>query len=338
MGTYFPMSNNQRDAATMLYLKDPLPSSHSETPVLPGNMIMYMNFPSSSGPYSDALVANSQSHSSCMDVPPVTSDSNASQQEVLLSFGGSRALENQLSSWKDSRNEMLMMHQTGGTSCVLQGAPNLQGQGLSLSLSTNVPSVLHMSSIQYQNDNPDFSSILGPNALIPGEDRGRNNISFENEDSFQNKQSRDNDYMLSSVPGSNSDAANDIPPYGMPSIARAPNSKYLKAAQQLLDEVVNVKRAIKDQNAKKELMKDSKEVEGELGNGASDPSAAAVSSVTPKASGNSPCELSVAEKQELQNKLTKLLSMLDEVRIYVFDIALWFIEALFISTDCDKLA
>ncbi|KAI3446150.1 hypothetical protein Pfo_002815 [Paulownia fortunei] len=312
MGTYFPMSNNQRDAATMLYLRDPLPNSHSETPVLAGNMIMYMNY-SSSGPYSDALAGNSQSHSSCMDVRPVASDSSTSQQEVLLNFGGSRAVENHLSTWKDGRHEMLMMHPAGGTSGVLQGAPNLQGQGLSLSLSTHVPSVLQMSAIQYENGNPDFSSILGPNALIPGEDRGRS-ISFENEDSFQTKQSRDNGYMLSSVPGSNSDAANDIPPYGMPSIARAiPHSKYLKAAQQLLDQVVNVKKAIKEQNAKKELAKDSTEAEGELANGASDPSAAAVSSVTPKASGNSPSELSVAEKQELQNKRTKLLSMLDEV-------------------------
>ncbi|KAL8543031.1 hypothetical protein ACS0TY_003781 [Phlomoides rotata] len=277
MGSYFPMPNNERDASTMFYLKDPLPTSHSETPILQGNTIMYMNFASSSGLYSDALAANSQSHSSCINVP---SESNTSQQEVLLNFG-----ENQ---WKDERNEMMMMQQQGGASCVLQG------QGLSLSLSTNVPSVLHVPPFQYQNENTDFSSILGSNPLMHGEeDRGRN-ISFNNEDSFQTKQSRDNsnnDYMLSSAP-------NDIPTYGMPSIARAvPNSKYLKAAQELLDEVVNVKRAIKDQKPKNEVIKkDSKEVEG-----AYDPSS------------SSPNELSTSEKQELQNKLTKLLSMLDEV-------------------------
>ncbi|KAH6780082.1 hypothetical protein C2S52_011319 [Perilla frutescens var. hirtella] len=289
MGTYFPLSNNQRDAATMLYLKDPVSSSHSATPILPGNTIMYMNFPSSSEPFSDAIAGNSHSHSSCMDVPPVTSDSNTSSQEVLLNFGGSRALENQLNTWKDGRNEMLMMHQAGGSSCVLQGAPNLQGQGLSLSLSTHVP--LHMPSIPYQNESGDFSSILGSNALMHGEDRGRN-MSFENEDSFP-----------TGVPGSNVDGASES--YGMPSIARTvPNSKFLKAAQELLDEVVNVKKAIKEQNAKKELRK---EVEGELKDGGSDP-AAASSSATPKV-----IEVSVAEKQELQNKLTKLLSMLDEV-------------------------
>lgn len=291
MGTYFPMANNQRDAETMLYLRDHLPNSHSETPVLPSNMIMYMNYASASGPYSDAA-GNSQSHSSCMDA----SDSNTSHQEVLLNFGGSRSVDNHLSTWKDGRNEMLMMHSAGEASGVLQSGLNLQGQGLSLSLNSHVP-------IQYQSDNPDFSSIMGSSALTHSEeDRGKN-MSYENEDSFQHKQSRDNDYMLSSVP----DAANDISPYGMPSIARAvPNSKYLRAAQQLLDEVVNVKKSMKEQNAKKELVKNSKEVEEELGDGASDPS------VAPKASRG---ELSMAEKQELQNKMTKLLSMLDEVRI-----------------------
>ncbi|KAL0356676.1 UNVERIFIED_CONTAM: BEL1-like homeodomain protein 7 [Sesamum calycinum] len=300
MGMYFPMPNNQiqRDAATMLYLREPLASSHSETPVLPGNMTMYMNFPSSSGPYSDSLAGNSQS----VNVQPVASDSNTSHQELLLQFGSSRAVENQL------------MHRQGESSGILQGAPNLQGQGLSLSLSTNVPSVMQISPTQYQNDNPVFSSILGPNTLMPAEDSGRN-ISFGNEDNFQTKPSSDNsDCMVSRVPGINSDVTNDISPYGMPSIARAvPNSKYLKAAQQLLDEVVNVKKAIKEQNAKKELMKESKEVEGEFGDRASDPSAAAASSVAPKAIGNPPNELSVAERQELQNKITKLLSMLDEV-------------------------
>ncbi|KAL0334696.1 UNVERIFIED_CONTAM: BEL1-like homeodomain protein 7 [Sesamum radiatum] len=115
--------------------------------------------------------------------------------------------------------------------------------------------------------------------------------------------------MVSRVPVINSDATNDISPYGMPSIARAvPNSKYLKAAQQLLDEVVNVKKAIKEQNPKKELMKEPKEVEGEFGDRFRSIWA---SSVAPKAIGNPPNELSVAERQELQNKITKLLCWMD---------------------------
>lgn len=298
MGTYFPLSNNQRDAATMLYLKDPAPTSHSSTPILSGNTIMYMNFPPSSEPFSDAIAGNSHSHTTCMDAPPVASNSNASSQEVLLNFGGSRALENQLNTWKDGRNEMLMMHQAG--------VPNLQGQGqgLSLSLSTHVP--LH---VPYQNEGADFSSILGSNALMHGEDRGRN-ISFENEDSF-------------AAGVGNADGASDISSYGMPGVARAvPNSKYLRAAQELLDEVVNVKKAIKEQNARKESRRESREMEGDLKDGGSDPSASY--SATPKGNGaSSHVEVSAAEKQELQNKLTKLLTMLDEVRT----------NALFLSYD-----
>lgn len=255
---------------------------------------MYMNFPPSSEPYSDSMPGNSQSHNTaCMDIPPAASNSNTSSQEVLLNFGGSRALDNQLNTWKDGRNEMLMMHQAGGSSCVLQGTPNLQGQGLSLSLSSHVPL------IPYQNESADFSSILGSNALMHGEDRGRN-ISFENEDSFANGVN-------------NGDGGSDISSYGMPSIARTvPNSKYLRAAQELLDEVVNVKKAIKEQNARKESRKESREVEGELKDGGSDPSSF---SATPKGNGTSQVEISAAEKQELHNKLTKLLTMLDEVEL-----------------------
>ncbi|XP_057788254.1 BEL1-like homeodomain protein 7 [Salvia miltiorrhiza] len=295
MGTYFPVSNNQRDASTMLYLKDPAPTSHSSTPILTGNTIMYMNFPPpSSEPFSDAIAGNSHSHTTCMDAPPAASNSNTSPQEVLLNFGGSRALESQLNTWKDGRNEMLMMHQAQAGGSSFQGGPSLQGQGLSLSLSTHVP--LHVSTMPYQNEGADFSSILGSNALMHGEDRGRN-ISFENEDSFG-----------AGVPGANVDGASDMSSYGMPSIARAvPNSKYLRAAQELLDEVVNVKKAIKEQSARKESRR---EVEGELKDGGSDPSFSA----TPKGNGaSSHVEVSAAEKQELQNKLTKLLTMLDEV-------------------------
>ncbi|KAL3814105.1 hypothetical protein ACJIZ3_015373 [Penstemon smallii] len=287
MATYFPSSNNQRDSSTILYLRDPLPNSYSETPILQGNHPMYMNFSSSSGSYSDALNGK--------DIQPIgASDTNTSQQEVLLNFGGSQALEHDnFSSWKDGRNDMVM-DSFSGASRILQSDQNLQSQGLSLSLSTQVPSVMQISSTQYQN----------PNTSISGEEWGRN-LSIEDEDNFQTKQSRDNDYMLASVP------RNDITTYGMPSIARAvPNSKYLKVAQQLLDEVVNVKKAIMEQNAKKVVEKGHKGVTEESGERAPYTSAGP-SSVPIEVS--SPSELSTAEKQGLQNKTTKLLSMLDEV-------------------------
>lgn len=293
MATYFPSSNNQRDSVPMLYLREPVSSTYSETPVvLPGNAMMYMNYPSSSGSYTDTLAGNSQQPNSCIDLPIVGGpDSNTSQQEFLSSIGESRIGENDFSAWRDGRNETVFMHPMGGQ--------NLQGQGLSLSLSPQIPSGIQFHSIQYRNPNPGFSSFLSPNSSISG-DR-------QDEQDSQSKQIRNTECVLPGFPGSNSDSTKaDGSPYGMSNISRTiSNSKYLKAAQQLLDEVVNVRKALKQHDSRKELMKDSKELDGESKNGSS---SNPQDSVTISAS-----ELSAAEKQDLQNKMTKLISMLDEV-------------------------
>ncbi|XP_073158806.1 BEL1-like homeodomain protein 7 isoform X1 [Henckelia pumila] len=307
MAAYFPTSNSQSDPATMLYSRDTLPGSYSETPVIPGNTMMYMNFSPSSGPFSNALAGNSQRQSTCFEIQPAgNSEPGSSQQEIMLNFGGSRIVEHDLSSWKDGRNEMLMMQP-------MNGAPSvLQGQGLSLSLGTHIPSGMQISPIPYQNDTSSFSPFLGPNPSISNDERGGNQ-SFEEDDNSRTRQLSYNEYMLSCIQGTSADAIK-TDSYGMSSMTRAiPSSKYLKAAQQLLDEVVNVKKAIKEQNSKKELVNDSKEADRGLGDGVSDPSQAGVSSAPPGSTSNSTSELPAAEKQDLQNRLTKLLAMLDEV-------------------------
>uniref|UniRef100_A0A5B6ZSL1 Putative BEL1-like homeodomain protein 3 n=1 Tax=Davidia involucrata TaxID=16924 RepID=A0A5B6ZSL1_DAVIN len=314
MATYFPSSNNQRDATPLLYFRETLPNSYPETPVLSGNMMMYMNYSASSRSYSDTLAANSQQQNSCIDIPSVgPSDSTPPQQEIFSNLGGSRIPEHDFNTWRD-RNEMLFMHPMGGTTSILQGGQNLQGQGLSLSLGTQMSSGIQMPSIQYRNPNPNpnpnpgVSWFLSPNPSISGEGNGRNG-SFRDDDNSQNKQS-----MPPGFPGGNPDLIKaDISPYGMSSISRTiPNSKYLKAAQKLLDEVVNVRKALK-QHDSKEPMKGSKEVDGRSKNETTLPSATGVSSNPPESTSNSPSDLSAAEKQDLQNKMTKLLSMLDEV-------------------------
>ncbi|KAK2966026.1 hypothetical protein RJ640_017104 [Escallonia rubra] len=310
MATYFPSSNAQRDATPMLYLRESLPSTYSETPVLPGNMMMYMNYPASSGSFSDTLAVNSQQQqNSCIDIPSVgVSESNTSQQEFLSNLGGSRIAEHDFNAWRDGRSGMLLMQPMGGPSSILQNGQSLQGQGLSLSLSPQLPSGMQISSMQYRTPNTDFSSFLSPNPSVSGEGSGRNG-SFVDDENSQTKQPRSDEYMLPDFPGSNSDSMKaGMSPYGMPSVARkVPNSKYLKAAQQLLDEVVNVRNALKHNDPKKELMKDSVELDGGSKNGT-------VESSNPQEStSNSPTELSTAEKQDLQNKMTKLLTMLDEV-------------------------
>ncbi|KAJ1274411.1 hypothetical protein BS78_05G059900 [Paspalum vaginatum] len=87
------------------------------------------------------------------------------------------------------------------------------------------------------------------------------------------------------------------------------NSKYLKAAQELLDEVVSVSKGMEDTKpaaaAKSPTaVKKKEESEGMSGGGTEDGGGA-------KSSGAP--EMSTAERQELQMKKSKLINMLDEV-------------------------
>lgn len=85
-------------------------------------------------------------------------------------------------------------------------------------------------------------------------------------------------------------------------------SKYLKAAQELLDEVVNVGKGGKGESGKgascnigRGSKKESKEEAAETASGGEEEKKAA------------PAELTTAERQELQMKKAKLVNMLDEV-------------------------
>lgn len=83
------------------------------------------------------------------------------------------------------------------------------------------------------------------------------------------------------------------------------SSKYMKAAQELLDEVVNVGKSMKTTNSTEVVNNDVKKskkiatMEVQLDGGEGDSAAGA--------------ELSTAERQEIQMKKAKLVNMLDEV-------------------------
>lgn len=86
------------------------------------------------------------------------------------------------------------------------------------------------------------------------------------------------------------------------------SSKYLKAAQQVLDEVVNVVHGIKPDAGKKtnglsKVIGESS-VTGEAG------------STGGESTAKRGAELTTAERQEIQMKKAKLVSMLDEVHTY----------------------
>ncbi|GMI74499.1 BEL1-like homeodomain 6 [Hibiscus trionum] len=280
MSAYYTGSDNQRDVAPMIYMRESLPGSYAEAPVLPSNMMMYMN----SGSYSGAFAGNPQQQpNNCIEIPALeTSNSTSRQQEMLSSLGGS---EHDLGAWRDGRNEMVAMHPMDGTANILHTGQNLQGQGLSLSLGTQ------MSSIPYRNPNSGFASFLSPNLSLPSRDEHSINAEYLQ--------------LPHGFAGHNQDSY----AYGMSSmLGTIPNSKYLKAAQELLNEVVNVPKTVKqpdsekNQSSQANRTKSYKEEDGESKN---------VASNQQESSGKN--ELSHAERQELQSKLTKLLSMLDEV-------------------------
>jgi hypothetical protein len=84
------------------------------------------------------------------------------------------------------------------------------------------------------------------------------------------------------------------------------NSQYLKATQELLDEIVNVR--IRKQSA---IEKQEKICDIGLDNSKDND---AKSSAPNDSNSNPSCELSPAERQNLLDKKTQLLSMLDEVK------------------------
>ncbi|XP_042476501.1 BEL1-like homeodomain protein 1 isoform X2 [Macadamia integrifolia] len=117
-----------------------------------------------------------------------------------------------------------------------------------------------------------------------------------------------NDMRMSAGGGSSSPASavpNGIS--GMQSVLLG--SKYLKAAQQLLDEVVNVGNGIKNESSKgvKGQSKINRESTATTGEGSSGGAGGGETSTKRGA------ELTTAERQELQMKKAKLVSMLDEV-------------------------
>lgn len=90
------------------------------------------------------------------------------------------------------------------------------------------------------------------------------------------------------------------------------SSKYMKAAQELLDEVVNVGKSMKTTEVVNNDVKKSKNIatitdmDGQLDGGEEDNAATATAAVAA-------AELSTAERQEIQMKKAKLVNMLDEV-------------------------
>lgn len=107
---------------------------------------------------------------------------------------------------------------------------------------------------------------------------------------------------------------------GTPQGQMVMNSKYLKAAQELLDEVVSVSKGVEEAKAaaakSAAAVKKKEDSEGVSGGGTEDGGGAK--------SGGAP-EMSTAERQELQMKKSKLINMLDEVSNNIIQLLLVFL-------------
>ncbi|KAK7310930.1 hypothetical protein RJT34_08732 [Clitoria ternatea] len=93
------------------------------------------------------------------------------------------------------------------------------------------------------------------------------------------------------------------------------NSQYLKATQELLDEIVNVRKALKQPGMEKQENSRDIGLDGCRDSDGKSNSQTLQASSGPNGSStaNPSCELSPGERQNLLDKKTKLLSMLDEV-------------------------
>ncbi|XP_021831552.1 BEL1-like homeodomain protein 3 [Prunus avium] len=300
MATYFQNLSNQ-NLLNPSYAGDEKLASYPEPP---GNMMMYLNQASyAAGSYSEVLSGGSFS-------PHKYADSDGGRNEMMF-----------IPPTSDQARDCV----TGDS---LIGKHIIQDHGLSLSLaSTQIPPAVSLPSFQYQYPNPSLSSVLSTSPMLGKGEIYCKGVEYNQSEEFKNFESLTSGFYgggghetvktqslynpMCSV-GSKEMHSEAYLYDSLGSASTMLSSKYLKAAQQLLDEVVNVRKALKQsrlnkhQNSKRIGLDGSKETDGNDQHlpRSSDPS---------ESSTISTLELSPAERQDLQNKKTKLLSMLDEV-------------------------
>ncbi|RAL40456.1 hypothetical protein DM860_006526 [Cuscuta australis] len=178
---------------------------------------------------------------------------------------------------------------------------NLQYQGLSLSLAMQVPSSVQIPPYHDQYTNPGFSALMATQMM--GSEQGSHN-----------DETKRVEYVSFGLEGDNLERPMSLremnfSPHIHDVSGSIYNSKYLKATQELLEEVVSVHRSLRkpDKNSAHSFGQDE---DADLKS--SSCSGNGMSSDGHKSSDTS-CELSAAQRHDLESKITKLFSMLDEV-------------------------
>ncbi|KAF5740798.1 hypothetical protein HS088_TW11G00877 [Tripterygium wilfordii] len=327
MAAYYPTLSNQVDNLETTYQGDqklasyPEPSSHNN------NKSVYLNQASSSGAYSNLLRGSSFSPLGCVEIASLRGINEMAFVPPTSDSMSVHSINDQLGTAEESavgdsvRGDSHVISRTRLD--IRNGEQNFQSHVLSLSLGMQIPSGVLMPSSQYQYPNLGLPSLVSASLPMSGKETS----SFYADESNQRKELRYSQCLASDFDGSDKictklvawgnpqystnqkDMRSDTYLQGPSSFANPIlNSKHLKAAQQLLNEVVGIQKDAKQPESNNHQNSCEKEIDGRTSSQSmqrepSNPSESAT---------NSSSELSPAERQDLQNKKTKLLSLLDE--------------------------
>ncbi|KAM3304619.1 BEL1-like homeodomain protein 3 [Capsicum chacoense] len=304
MSAYYSNLSNQREVLPMSFLPDQKfvsyqSTDHSDSPV-------HLNQHSASVSYSELPTQNygevqtMRGKDEMLFIPP-TSESGGMQPIGRAVNAVPNFLENSVMMDPHSFPIKQLL--------VPNGEQSLQNQGLSLSLGTQVPLSLHVYSYQDDYTNSGLSSLVGTHVL-------------HSEQGSENKESKVAEYLSFDLAGGTRAANNPqssmslrelnsgVRPHVVSGAAAAIyNSKYLKAAQDLLDEVVNVQEALKESDKLRNfnLLSQDRSEEADL------KSSSSATGISGDHNNSTKAEISPSERHDLESKMTKLFSMLDEV-------------------------
>ncbi|KAF9619360.1 hypothetical protein IFM89_006547 [Coptis chinensis] len=347
MATYYSSLSNQRNVMPVISSRDPLHVPYVEGHVLPGTMMTYLNQPSSAASYSDSTPENFQLQLNCGEIPfRGGSHSTLPVRDNVPHLIGSHIEGVPYERWRDCRNEMSFMQpmssstdtpsigkhvdssitedsQTGLSTQLetLYRGQNLQGEGLSLSLSTQIPTAIPVSLFQYQSLNFGLSFISNSYPYISRD--GSNGVGSCQVDEISESGQPgkagylppgfdvENHGLIKGESGLKGMVSNRLS--GLSRIIL--NSKYLILAQQLLNEVVDVQKDSKQASDKLQSLgfgiKVSKDSDGDRKEGGM--LLPTIRNLQNSEESKTPPSGSTSKSQDLQNKITEISSMLDEV-------------------------
>ncbi|PIN23010.1 Transcription factor MEIS1 [Handroanthus impetiginosus] len=284
------------------------PSLSSEGDMLPTAYLLNQKLPSYPSSELNNKVYPSQTSVS-LSHPNLLSGSSLSAHQLVEAHEsiGMQHIDNQLNATPRYSDGNTVIADANSSE------PIQQYQGLSLSLGSQEPSMIPLHSDLNQYTNSSFCSFLSSNM--------QSELQLSQNNDLKNVQ-----YLSFDLAGKSQDAvkygaANNFQNFissketsfmpihhALDFTGTFCNSKYLKAAQDLLDELVNVHRGPKLSEKVRNFS-----LLGQDGSTVTDMKTDGFSSELHESNTNGPHDLSPSERQDLQNKLTKLLSMLDEV-------------------------